>query len=110
LSATVPGYISSWSPINLYDPDAPDQYPLNWYKGNRQANIDLLAVLQPRNLQVPPGFVFEIPVSVDELPGAGYYLLLHTGTASLRSENQVSVDQGAVSVTKVAASPGSGRR
>lgn len=84
----VPGFVIM-EPVTLWDPTALDQYELNWYRGNRRATVDLRPILQPRNLEVPPGYVAEMPVSLEELPNSGWFILLHSGDAVVRLEGDV---------------------
>lgn len=72
-------------PVEIYHPAATDQYKINWYNGYTQAYIDLLPVFQPRNLQVPTGFVNEIPVSAQDFPDGKVYLLIHIKEGQLRT-------------------------
>lgn len=75
-------------PLDLYDPTQEDQFEVQWSRGNQLARIDLLEALQPRNLEVPAGYVSEIPLSLQQLPRRGWYLILHTGDAHVRAEEK----------------------
>lgn len=100
LGSTVPGYVI-FRPVEIYDPNQKDQYPLSWRKGNRVVSVNLLEILQPRNLEVPKGYVAEMPVSIETLPSGGTYVFLHTGESVIRVEraneeeelNRESVDE-----------------
>lgn len=83
LKSAVPG-ILIMEPVVTYDPRAVEQYELKWYRGNSQVNVDLLPILQPLNLEVPKGYVMEVPLSVENLSGL-HYLLLHLNTAKTRA-------------------------
>jgi hypothetical protein len=71
-------------PVVLYDESQSDQYELKWLKGNTNATINLRHLLQPRNMETPKGFVNEMPVSLAQLPGNNWVLILHTADAELR--------------------------
>ncbi len=71
-------------PLMQYDETDPEQYPIRWYEGFRVAKIDLLPVLQPHNLDVPRGYVMEVAVTLETLPEAGPFLVLHVGDAAIR--------------------------
>ncbi|HLN60921.1 MAG TPA: hypothetical protein VK464_05160 [Symbiobacteriaceae bacterium] len=79
----VPGYIVL-EPVLQYDRTAKDQYELIWSKGNSVAHIDMLTVMQPRNMEVPKGYVNEIPLSLQTLPGNSSLLILHLADAEMR--------------------------
>lgn len=93
LKGGVPGYILM-EPIQVHDPTAPDQYELKWYRGNQIAAIDLLEILQPRNLEVPKGFVSEMPVSLEQINTAAF-IVIHTGDATVRPEGAADREQPA---------------
>lgn len=86
------GYIL-FEPVEVHDPTQTDQYEINWYKGNRVAFVDLLEIMQPRNLEVPQGYVSEMPVSLEQLPGAGWLIVLHSGAATVRPEKEVTPEE-----------------
>ncbi len=71
-------------PLMQYDETDPEQYPLRWYEGNRVAKIDLLPALQPHNLDVHKGYVMEVAVTLETLPEAGPFVVLHVGEAEMR--------------------------
>lgn len=76
-------------PLATYDKNAPDQYEVKWLQGFRQAYVDLLPVLQPRNMEVPKGFVTEVPVLADELGPNQHYLILFLNDAVTRELDEV---------------------
>lgn len=87
LKSAVPGYMIL-EPLDHFDPTQPDQFQLLWYRGNQQATIELLEAFQPRNLEVPAGYVSEMPLSLEDLPRRGCFLILHTGDAVVRAEEK----------------------
>lgn len=48
--------------------------------------MDLLPLLQPRNMEVPQGFVTEIPITLENVNN--WSLVLHLGEASTREESE----------------------
>ena len=72
-------------PVVTYDSAASDQYQLRWERGGRVAYVEMLSLLQPRNMAVPKGFVSEIPLSMETLPtGTHPVLILHLTDAVMR--------------------------
>lgn len=91
----VAGY-ALFEPLTTYDQHAPDQYPIRWSKGYRQAHVDLLPILQPRNLQVPKGYVAEMPLSLEDLPnGLGWHLILHLLESHVRAVKEIPKEEEA---------------
>lgn len=88
----VAGYILM-EPVLHYDQNAPDQYPINWARGNRLAYIDLLPILQPRNLEVSKDYVAEAPVSLEKLGNDRYYLVLHLIDIQVRREKDIAKEE-----------------
>jgi len=82
----VTGYVTA-EPVAKFDSNAADQYELKWDNTKTRASINLLPVLQPRNLEVAEGFVMEIPVSLEMLNNSPY-LVLHLGDAHTREEEE----------------------
>lgn len=76
-------------PVVTYDQHAPDQYPINWARGNRLAYIDLLPILQPRNLDVAQEYVAELPVSLEDLPNGKSYLVVDLSDVHIRREKEI---------------------
>ncbi len=87
----VPGYVV-FTPVALYDSQVEDQYEISWYEGFRRATMDLRPIMQPRNLEVPEGFVSEIPVSVEQLPDGKSYLFLHVGALNVRPKSEADAE------------------
>lgn len=88
-----------------YDPNASDQYKLNWYEGYRFFTVQMIEIFQPRNLQVAPGYVFEVPASLEDLPVPGpngaaktYYLMLHVGQGATRKREEAVAKSPAASI------------
>ena len=88
-----------------FDPNAADQCKLNWYEGYRFFTVQMLEMFQPRNLQVPSGYVFEVPVSLEDLPvrrpngsDKTYYLMLHVGKGVTRKKEEAAAKSSAASV------------
>lgn len=81
---TLPGLIVM-EPVVHFDKTQTDLYELKWYKGNTAAGIDLLPVLQPRNQVTPKGYVNEVPVTLEQLPGYNWVLVLHMENAEMRA-------------------------
>lgn len=42
---------------------------------------------------VPKGYVFEMPVALEQLPGAGWFTVLHSGAATVRPEKEVTPEE-----------------
>jgi len=85
---SVGGYLML-EPLVKFDPNAPDQYALAWHSTKSEAYVDLLPVLQPRNLEVAAGSVMEVPVSLEDLAGKPY-LVLHLAVATTRAVTKMS--------------------
>lgn len=79
----LPGYLV-FEPVQTYDKTALDHYELKWSDGNRALSIDLMEILQPRNMVVPKGYVTEIPLVLDELPTGRSVLILYLHDAKTR--------------------------
>lgn len=95
----VSGYLAA-EPVLKYDQFTPDLYELTWPAGRSRVDIDLLPILQPRNLEVPQGYVTEIPVSLETLNGKAY-LILHLDAAETRTIQEMSEEQkAAMAATK----------
>ena len=85
-----------FEPVAEYDAAAPDQYQIKWTKGYKQASIDLLQVLQPRNLQVSRGHVAEMPFTLESLPNnVGLRLVLHLLEAHVRVIKEIPKEEEA---------------
>lgn len=85
----LPGFVL-FEPLMTFDRHAQDQFEIKWSKGFRQAHIQLLEILQPRNLQVPKGYIAEMPLTLAKLPnGVGWRLILHLMEAHVRPVNEV---------------------
>lgn len=89
---TMPGLIVM-VPVLKYEKNETDLYQLRWYRGNNAASINLLALLQPRNQASPKGYVNEVPVSLEELPGNGWVLLLHMEDAEMRPVDSTDLEE-----------------
>lgn len=88
----VPGFIL-FEPVVRYDATAPNQYPISWTDGFHRAYIELRPILQPRNLETPPGYISEMAVSLEALPSGTHYLFLHTGGAKTRPEGDLTPEE-----------------
>lgn len=82
LKSPVPGY-EVFEPEVKFDETVPELYELKWDRGNAEARIDLLPMLQPKSMEVPAGYVTEIQMTLEDL-GGRYYILLHLHHAKTR--------------------------
>lgn len=89
LKGGVPGYLMM-EPVLRHDPQAGDQYPLNWSAGNRRVSISLTGALAPMGLEVPEGWVWEVPVSLVDFGRPGRLIVLHIGDRTERAEKRVT--------------------
>lgn len=85
LRTTMSNYVVA-EPVARYDSAATDQYELKWNDKKTEAHMDLLPLLQPRNMEVPQGFVTEIPITLENVNN--WSLVLHLGEASTREESE----------------------
>ncbi len=91
LRGGVPGYLV-FEPVMTYDASDSSLFELNWYDGNRVIRMNMIQLLQPRNLEVPKGFVSEMPVSLEEL-GGKQYIVIHSGDAIIRDKNEITEEE-----------------
>lgn len=85
LKGSVPGYLLL-EPVLHYDSAAADQYQLNWSKGGRRASISLTGAFLPLGLEVPEDWVWEVPVSLEDLGKQGQMIVLHLHARTERPE------------------------
>jgi hypothetical protein len=74
-------------PVAKYDESQTDLYQLTWSDDKKTASVDLLPLLQPRNMQVAPGFVNDVPITVQSINKAEY-LIFHFNEGELREEEE----------------------
>ncbi|HYF76523.1 MAG TPA: hypothetical protein VD973_05305 [Symbiobacteriaceae bacterium] len=72
-------------PVAKYVESQTDLYELIWADDKKSAAVDLLYLLQPRNMQVAPGFVLDLPVTVRPI-GRDEFLIFHFNEGELREE------------------------
>jgi len=74
-------------PLAKFDPHATDQHELKWSDDNVSALMDMLLILQPRNMEVAEGFVMEMPIALEQV-GQQWFLLFHLADAVTRVEEE----------------------
>lgn len=92
VTSDVPGYLL-FEPVQIYDSNARDQYEVSWEGGYKRASLELRPLLQPRNLEAPQGFVYEMPLSLQVLRTGQSYLFVHTGEAKIRPEGEAQEEE-----------------
>jgi hypothetical protein len=88
LKGNLAGYLLA-QPLDKYDQYDPEQAELVWDADMKGAHVDLLYILQRLNKVVAPGFVSEVPLSLEALPGHQFpYICFHLNSAELRVEKE----------------------
>lgn len=58
-------------PMLMAETDDEDLFEVLWTDRDGRAQVNLMEVLQPRNMMVPRGQVMELPVRIEDLPTLG---------------------------------------
>ncbi|HYF79768.1 MAG TPA: hypothetical protein VD973_21880 [Symbiobacteriaceae bacterium] len=88
LKGEVAGYLLA-EPLDKYDKFDPEQAELIWDADKKTTHVDMLFILQRLNKVVAPGYVSEVPLSLEDLPGHKHpYLWFHLNSAELRVEKE----------------------
>lgn len=94
INRTVVAGVMIMDPVPVYDKNQPDLYEIRWTRGNRDASVNLLEILEPLKLTVTKEYACEIPVSMtpqtDDTPS---YMVLHLQDAVIRPISEVDKSQ-----------------
>lgn len=74
-------------PVAKYDEAQTDLYELKWNDDKKSAAVDLLPLLQPRNMEVAPGFVNDVPITIRAI-GKVDFMIFHFNEGELREEEE----------------------